>query len=210
MTCITPTTASRRAWIPQLIEIFESQTYQDKELLFIAEGEWIEEFCVRPNIRFVIAIGNIGDKRNIGVRFAEGEAIVHLDDDDFSAPTRIADQIGRLEETKKAVTGYHTMLFTDGARWWRYHGVGAFAFGTSQCYLRQWAVDHPFESLNVGEDNAFGTLAAQKRQLSSVDAGELLIATIHPKNTSKKETIPGSCWLEVNPAPAIRAKIFPM
>ncbi len=196
VTCICPTTITRRAWMPQLLRIFESQTYADKELLFIADGPWIEEFCQAPNVRFVIAAGKVGDKRNVGVKFADGEVIVHLDDDDFSAPNRIADQVARLIQTGKQVTGYYNMLFTDGQRWWKYHGIGAFAFGSSMCYRRQWALDHPFASVQIGEDGTFGTLAAQARQLDSSEAGDNMFATIHPGNTSRRDITPGSCWLE--------------
>ena len=210
MTCICPTTIARHAWIPQVLRIFESQTYPYKELLFIADGEWIEELCDRPNVRFVIAAGKIGDKRNVGVRFADGEIICHLDDDDFSSPMRIADQVARLEKTGKQVTGYHNMLFTDGVKWWKYHGIGAFAFGTSMCYRRQWALDHPFDSKQIGEDGIFGTLAAQARQLDSIDAGETMIATIHPGNTSRRDIRPGSCWLEAEPPAMNCDMLFPM
>jgi glycosyltransferase involved in cell wall biosynthesis len=202
VTCICPTTEARRAWLPQLLSVFESQTWADKELLFIADGPWIEEFCVKPDVRFVIAAGGIGDKRNIGVRFATGEVVCHFDDDDFSAPDRIADQMRRMEETGKAVTGYHTMLFSDGTKWWRYHGIGVFALGTSLCYRRQWALDHPFPSLHVGEDSGFVCYASNARQLASVDAGEHMAASIHAGNTSHR--VIASQWLEVLTPPDLR------
>ncbi len=206
VTCLTPTTKARRDWIPQVIDIFDSQTHVDKELLFVAEDDWIAEFCTRPEIRYVVSIGMIGPKRNAGVQAARGQVVCHFDDDDMSAPGRIADQLARLDESGKPVTGYCAALFTDGkGGWWKYHGPEQyFAFGTSLCYRRQWAIDHPFERQHVGEDNAFGAFAASARQFTSVDAGEMIIASIHDGNTSPRPAPHiGSCWLPVLDPPKV-------
>lgn len=202
VTCLTPITEKRRAWTPQIIKFFESQTHVDRELLFVADGEWIEEFCDCPGVRFVFAQGVIGTKRNIGVRFADGEVICHFDSDDYYAPGYVADQVARLQSSGKAVTGYHAALFTDGRGWWRkYHGPKPFfAFGASLCYRRQWAIEHPFPDLQSVEDGAFTAEAAELRQLTAEDAGELFIASKHADNTSKRPT-DAPCWLRVPEPP---------
>ena len=56
----------------------------------------------------------IGEKRNFGAGRARGAVIAHWDDDDYSAPDRLEDQVGRLLQSGKAVTGYFAMRFTDG------------------------------------------------------------------------------------------------
>ena len=102
------------------------------------------------------------------------------------------------------------MLFTDGSRWWKYWGIESFAFGTSLCYRRQWALDHPFPPKQISEDNDFVSAAADARQIVSVDAGELMYATIHEGNTSKRVTS-GGLWLDVDRPPdwAIASLINP-
>jgi hypothetical protein len=129
----------------------------------------------------------IGRKRNLGCSWAEGAVIVHWDDDDFSAPGRIADQVERLHETGKAVTGYHSMKFTDGERWWQYSGNPSYSLGTSLCFQREWWKSSPFPAVQVGEDNTFVGMANHRRELSSVDAGDMMHATIHPGNTSPRQ-----------------------
>lgn len=85
------------------------------------------------------------------------------------------------------------MRFTDGARSWLYLGSPLFALGTSLCYRKDWWRAHPFRSVQVGEDLYFVDAANQARQLSTVDAGELMYATVHPTNTSPRPCS-GSNW----------------
>ena len=135
---------------------------------------------------------SIGDKRNFGCERAAGHVIAHWDDDDHSAPGRLADQLERLVEKGKCVTGYHSMRFTDGERWWKYGGTSDYALGTSLVYRRDWWKAHPFLSKQIGEDNDFVARAWAAGELATVDARELMYATVHPGNTSAKNL--NSAW----------------
>jgi glycosyltransferase involved in cell wall biosynthesis len=135
----------------------------------------------------------IGEKRNFGCDRATGEYIAHWDDDDFSAPERLADQLARLEQSGKSVTGYHSMRFTDGSRWWRYCGAQTYSLGTALCYRRDWWERNRFDAVQIGEDNRFVMTAAQAGQIVSVDAGELMYATVHGGNTSPR-VMDGDNW----------------
>lgn len=129
----------------------------------------------------------IGAKRNLGAENARGSVICHWDDDDWSGPERISDQVRRLHESGLPVTGYRSMRFTDGTKSWLYrHSNPLFAVGTSLCYLRSWWQEHPFQSKQVGEDNHFVEEAIATRAIVSVDASEMMYATIHPSNTSPR------------------------
>src|SRR4029077_3693751 len=134
----------------------------------------------------------IGDKRNFGCERAAGEIVCHWDDDDYSAPGRLADQLNRQLDSGKNVTGYHSMRFTDGDRWWQYHGERNYVLGTSLCYRKEWWGMNPFKSVQVGEDNVFTTQAWAAGQLETADAGELMYATIHAGNTSPRTL--GNNW----------------
>jgi len=146
-------------------------------------------------IRLIHLEGNIsiGDKRNFGCERAAGEVIAHWDDDDHSGPGRLADQLGRLEESGRAVTGYHSMKFTDGERWWKYGGTLNYALGTSLVYRRDWWSRNRFRSVDIGEDNQFVAMAHAAGELTTVDAGDLMHASIHRGNTSHKNN-KGSAW----------------
>lgn len=188
MTCLC-LTRNRRVWLPQAIQCFREQTYQRRELLILADGEDVRDLVPDDNRVRLLHLDrrcDVGAKRNFGCERAAGEVIAHWDDDDFSAPDRLGDQVRRLVGTGKAVTGYHSMRFTDGAHWWRYEGVPSYSLGTSLCYWRRWWEAHRFPALQVGEDNEFGAVAWRAGQMATADAGELMHATIHPGNTSPR------------------------
>ncbi len=140
------------------------------------------------HIRLLVLEGapGIGDKRNLGCNHARGEVIAHWDDDDYSAHTRLADQLARLDSSGKPVTGYHAMRFTDGTRWWKFEGKKSYALGTSLCYRKEAWQRNKFPAIQVGEDNHFVAVAAARGELVTADAGELMYANNHPGNTSPK------------------------
>jgi glycosyltransferase involved in cell wall biosynthesis len=182
-------TRNRRDWLPKAIRCYQLQRHQSKELLIIADGADVSDLIPSdPTIRLVhIAEGlEIGGKRNFGCSRAAGEVIAHWDDDDWSDPGRMQDQLDRLRESGKAVTGYSAMRFTDGLQWWQYRGEHNYALGTSLCYRRDWWANHRFLSLQRGEDDAFTRAAWNAGQLSTADAGQLMFATNHPGNTSPR------------------------
>jgi glycosyltransferase involved in cell wall biosynthesis len=159
------------------------------ELLILADGEDVQDLVPADSRIRLIHLAeqrNIGEKRNFGCSQAIGEIICHWDDDDWSGPQRLERQINMLNESGSAVAGFHSMRFTDGPRWWKYEGTANYALGTSLCYRRQWWQGHAFDAKNIGEDNAFVSVASSAQQLASVDAGELMYATIHPGNTSPR------------------------
>jgi hypothetical protein len=130
---------------------------------------------------------------------AAGEVICHWDDDDYSQPERLAQQVRVLiERPEFAVTGYHSMRFTDGTTWWKYIGTVNYALGTSLCYRRSFWEMHRFQSLQVGEDNQFVATAWCENRLHTTDAGEQMYATVHAGNTSPR--MMGSSW-KVIPTP---------
>ena len=195
MTCLC-LTKDRRRWLPQAIACFQRQTHKDAELLILADGEDVRDLLPADDSRVRLIhlenALNVGDKRNFGCERAAGQVIAHWDDDDHSEPERLADQLRRLDESGKSVTGYHSMRFTDGEHWWKYRGTVNYALGTSLCYRRQWWRANRFRSVQVGEDNQFVIAAFAAGELASVDAGELMFATIHPGNTSPRKM--GSSW----------------
>jgi hypothetical protein len=151
-----------------------------------------------PRIRLIHLEGKpvIGNKRNYGCQRAAGEIIAHWDDDDWSGPERLRTQAATLAETGSSVTGFRTMRFTDGEVWWNYTGAPDFVVGTSLMYRRAWWARCPFNSLQVGEDNAFVKAAADAGQLAAREAGGLMYATIHPGNTSPRTM--GAAWTREN------------
>lgn len=179
-----------RNWMAaRALDAFMRQTYPCKQLLILDDRQE-PSFSEPPRDASYLRSDSrsIAEKRNICCQLAAGDIVCHVDDDDYSAATRIADQVQRLEESGKRVTGYCSMLFTDGERAAKYINDGSYALGTSLMYRREWAIAHPFRLAEKawGEDNNFVNDARNAGELISVDAGQLMVARAHPGNTSVK------------------------
>jgi len=198
VTCLC-LTKNRRRWLPRAIACFLRQTHRDAELLILADGEDVRDLLPADDSRVrLIHLErqlNVGDKRNFGCERALGDVIAHWDDDDHSEPERLADQLRRLDESGKSVTGFRSMRFTDGIDWWKYNGTHNYALGTSLVYRREWWRANRFKSVQIGEDNQFVRNADTRGEFVSADAGLLMHATIHPGNTSKRTL--GSSWTKL-------------
>jgi hypothetical protein len=106
----------------------------------------------------------------------------------------MTDQVTRLLMSGKKVTGYNEFKARDGeGRQWIYKGQPTFACGSSFCYWKSWALEHPFGCYQVGEDNAFCAEANRFKELVSVPAGDHLIVRIHEGNTDQKR-VGNSPW----------------
>lgn len=183
-------TANRHRFVPGAIDNFLAQTYPNKELVIVDDGrKSIESVLPKSDlIRYwrYKAKYNIGQKRNLACERAQGEMIVHWDDDDRSAPDRIEKQITLMRSTHIPVTGYHTILLydEDARQGYKYTGTKEFATGTSLCYKRSWWQTHRFLDQQSGEDSDFVRRAAG--HLISVDGASMLVARIHSRGTSPK------------------------
>lgn len=156
----------------------------------------------------------VGEKRNIACAMASGEIIVHFDSDDLSAPGRVADQVARLQDTGKQVTGYNGLLFHEtrkvrvlevgGMRpagaWWRWRDMHGLAAGTSLCYRRDWWTYHQFLPENRAEDDLFYAEALKLGAAVAVDGRNLMCAVNHADCVSER-LIGGAEWEELPEGP---------
>ena len=199
MTCLC-LTQNRRNWLPKAIECFLNQTYPNRELLIIADGESVRDLVPSdPQIRLVeIDPRNIGEKRNFGCSRARGSVIAHWDDDDHSEPERLSDQVARLVESGKAVTGYFAMRFHEvtSNRWWQYRSRPNYGFGTvgaSLMYLKSWWERNNFPAIQIQEDVEFSKRAELFGQLVTTDGNLFMFARDHGQNSHARDRN-GSCW----------------
>jgi glycosyltransferase involved in cell wall biosynthesis len=185
-------TKNRADCIGMAIACFLSQTVTDSELLILDDGSDDTTFKIPadPRIRYRCCKPTmLGEKRNLCCEAAQAPVIMHFDDDDWSAPGRMEDQLRRLEDSTKQVTGYHSLLWYDEterkAYRYKHPSTGPYAIGTSLCYFKNWWAKYPFNAKKrVGEDNEFGEVARDKRAMISADAGQLMVARKHAKSTS--------------------------
>lgn len=186
------------------VACFAEQTYPKRELLIVPE-QWrdVEEYG-EPQWQTsgvdVLALGSsvnrcVGSKRNAGCTQALGDLIAVWDDDDYSAPRRLEQQVEELDLTRKCVTGYHMMKFTDGINWWSFSCGTGFVIGSSMMFRRDWWEKNRFEEINIGEDVGFCGKAFLAGKLAEVPDLSLMYATIHPGNTSKRKPGIDAGWV---------------
>lgn len=101
---VTPT-FNREAYLPLIYSCILNQTYKDWEWIIVDDSAQPSQFIKslkepRINYQFLPSRINIGDKRNLCVDFAQGEFIVHFDDDEFYAPHYIDSMIKLLHHQK--------------------------------------------------------------------------------------------------------------
>jgi hypothetical protein len=210
VTCIMPTW-NRGKFVPAAIACWMEQTYQNKELLIIDDGdEPVRKLVPKvPGIRYVRLKEKLttGAKRNRCCELAKGEIICHFDDDDWSAPDRIADQVARLQETGLPMTGYSTLFLWDRVHNEARRFVGAtkgYICGTTMCYLKAFWQDHPFPNKQMSSDNDVVYPAARANQVAFSHNATHVVARIHdchhtsPKNGVGKavarSVIPAGFW----------------
>lgn len=159
---------------------------------------------------------SIGMQRNAAAEpIPDNCIIVHWDDDDWSHPRRIEEQVEQLVKSGADVVGYNRMLFFDqregqfcGA--WMYHnGDPQYALGTSLCYWRRTLTKVPFRDLSIGEDTRWlaDVRAAGMKVIGcdSIPEGldrahpgdPRMIARIHGGNTSTRIVYGAREWARV-------------
>lgn len=176
VSCIMLTTGNRPDFEAIAINCFHKQSYPNKELV-IVDGE-----------------GKIGFKRNRGCYQANGEIIIHWDNDDIYSPDRISDQVTRLVNSGVDLTGYYEMSFFDErGDWWRYSGKQNYILGVSMCYWKSfWEIHHFKDELHICEDLEF----QQGVKTFSSDSRLHILARVHKGNTSVKR-LETSRWSKV-------------
>lgn len=184
---------------PEMVELalasFLSQDWEPKELIVVDDSvESLRRmFVALPGVLYVRPPERqkIGKKRNLACELAQGEIIIHYDSDDWSAPNRITDQVTRLLESGKSVSGYHSMLFWDErlAAAWKYRGPADYSLGSGLCYRKEFWRKHPFvtEDHRRWEDNVFVQDARNDNAIIAADAAQRMVARIHAGNTCPKK-----------------------
>ena len=114
ISCIMPT-HNRRPFVPQAIQYFLRQEYDNKELIIVDDGDDAIADLVpqEPDIRYLRRERRLplGAKRNLAVKEARGVLIAHWDDDDWMAPWRLGYQVAALEEAGADLCGLDRLIF---------------------------------------------------------------------------------------------------
>ena len=198
----------RHEMVAHAVQSFMGQTYpQCRRYLIIwdtGEPHYAPPFVYDPcgiEIWHRQAVPTIGALRNAAITEARSEVIVTFDSDDWSASTRIAEQVETLQSSSADLVGYNELLFWDISRIpkhqpfefeppgeaWLYTGAAHEPCGTSLAFWRTtWQRHHFAEDRTRGEDLAFCREVGFRKIKSVSGIGEdgepRLIATAHAGN----------------------------
>jgi len=185
--CICPT--HRTEYLERSQACFDLQTYPNRKLFIFNNSG-----------------GAHGSLRNqVIAQTPAGSIIAHWDDDDWSCPTRLAEQVSFLQSTGANIVGYRDMPFydvrTQQVTFYKQPNQH-YALGTSLMYWRSVWEQHPFIEVAGDEDSKFEhAVGFDKVQTqSSIYTFEpcgtkelrhnrhspMMVARIHPGNTSPK------------------------
>ncbi len=177
-------------YIKTALHCFLSQTYHDtgKLELVVVDNNISPILHLLPsNVNYIRCPRKpVGALRNIGTQAATGDICINWDEDDWSHPKRVIEQVSRLLESGKQVTGWHSIYFWDEVARNGYKYVyeprgcshPPYAMGTSQCYFKSWWAKHKYEEVGI-EDWPFSNAALHQGQLDSCDAGNLAVMVAH-------------------------------
>jgi glycosyltransferase involved in cell wall biosynthesis len=120
VSCIMPT-RDRLDWVLQSIKYFNRQSYANRELIIIDDGD-LDLSGYLPHdsaIRYVRLNRrvSIGEKRNRACEVASGDVIVHWDDDDWYGVNRLSAQLQPLLAGSAEITAFTDTLFFDLDQW---------------------------------------------------------------------------------------------
>ena len=187
-------TYNRKKYLPGAVACFLSQTYANSEMVILDDSEESSADCIpnNPRVRYIRLRGGqritTGEKRNICCELSTGEIIVHFDDDDWQAPTRIADQVEQLEKSKKQVLSYYNILYwnEDTQQVYRcWPKIMCAPHGATFCFRKEfWEKNKFFPELG-GEDTNFGFAAMKLKQMLYVDAAQQMVLRARHENVSK-------------------------
>lgn len=198
VSCLMLTSNRKDAFLRSL-ECFQRQTYCDRELVIVSNGNETYREMLQASISsdmrryihqvFVPAATSLGTLRNRCLDECSGEIICQWDDDDLSHPNRIAFQVAALEGSNAdaCILGEHLHWFTasnqlfwcDWSRASRDIGLA----GTVVAYHRSLPRYATFRTSDEDSGVLEQLLLKGGRIAVMLNAGYLYIYTFHGKNT---------------------------
>ena len=190
--CAVMLTRDRPEMAHQAVQCFLRQTYPTKRLWVLDTGDesmgYLGDYDGVHHAWSDLSlqswsVGRLRNNANERAARYKPEILIHFDDDDWSHPFRIAEQVALLESSGADAVGYDDMIFWDGAEAWQYfiRHPGK-ALGTSLMYWAKTWERVPFQPFASGEDSDWCGRVKVATVSSIVGGVPRMIARIHAGN----------------------------
>ena len=143
-----------------------------------------------------LSVGALRNEANrSAVSLYRPDVLIHWDDDDWSHPARISEQVSLLQSSKADCVGYNECLFwrEKQREAWMYSAPFPWPTGSSMCYWRRAWEKKPFPDLPT-ETNPEGQDVKWRRGLNSKAVSAVadeprMICRIHGGNTTNYDDL---------------------
>jgi len=185
---VTPTTASRARFHPQLWQCFVDQSWPDKELVVVEtyhdEPSAFFQRIARedPRLKYMAIkrpVGEdltVGAKRNLTILLASGQYCVNFDDDDLYADRYVERMVSEMKKRSLValtLSGWHNFFEARGSAGYSEPNSWdpedqdemdeiLYGYGFSYVHLRVMALFFPYPNLAFAEDAPFMLKLRQK------------------------------------------------
>ena len=185
---VTPTTASRARFHPQLWQCFVDQSWPDKELVVVEtyhdEPSAFFQRIARedPRLKYMAIkrpVGEdltVGAKRNLTILLASGQYCVNFDDDDLYADRYVELMVSEMKKRSLValtLSGWHNFFEARGSAGYSEPNSWdpedqdemdeiLYGYGFSYVHLRVMALFFPYPNLAFAEDAPFMLKLRQK------------------------------------------------
>jgi glycosyltransferase involved in cell wall biosynthesis len=183
VSCIMAT-GGRPEFLAQSLKYFASQTYADRELVIASsDGDCAAVNWLDPIWRNVRVIGmgvsaTRGAKLNTAAETSTGQLLAKWDDDDWYAPTYLAESVKHFRRGLQAISPF-SILARDGTV---RRSPTDRALGGSFLFERSMWKRHPFRDQNAGDDAGFFQDTGQKWSLIQPQT-DIFMYVRHGSNT---------------------------
>jgi glycosyltransferase involved in cell wall biosynthesis len=196
VSCIMPT-ANRQKYIPYAIKYFLTQDYPNAEIIIVDDGTESVASLLPQDQRikyfYTAPLGTVGVKRNFACSQAQGEIIMHWDDDDWHANDWISQQVKHLISSGADICGIEHVHFFSPVNDTLWTGTvmnrnnpytDPWLNGATLAYWKSFWLAHPFKDKQTGEDTHF--VATPGAKVFAHDYIDGFVAILHADNTTTK------------------------
>lgn len=182
---------NRQSFLKKSIHYFHKQSYPNKELVIVYEGDmafW-NDLSINKDHLTIIDLSSpssltLGERRNLSIQHSKGEYICIWDDDDWYHNGRLEIQLKNLLASSKPAIVLDRLLLFDSISGQSYLSSERFWEGSLLCKKEIFTENTKYTHVDKGEDNDFVVKLIKQSKIEKLSAPYLYTYIYHGSNTS--------------------------